>query len=79
MSFGITLRFHLYLVYSHKLLCRICLVFVQWYEFNVLWISGLVSEWGLDSVKIVGSDCHKLSTPAQVLMELVLQFYKRLV
>jgi len=61
-----------HLVYSHEFFCGIWPVFVQRYEFDVLWVSGLVSERGLDGVKIVRSDGHELSAPAQVLMKLVL-------
>lgn len=68
-----------YLVHSHKFLRCVCCVLAQWYEFDIGWFSGFIPERGLESVKIVRSDSHKLPAPAQVLVKLVLQVYEGLV
>ena len=52
-----------YLVNIHKFFCGVLGVLVQWYKFDIRWISGFVSEWSLDGVKIVRSNGHKLATP----------------
>ena len=68
-----------YLVHSHKFFCCVCRVLAQWYEFYIGWLSGFIPERGLEGVKIVRSDSHKLPAPAYVLVKFVLQLYEGLV
>jgi len=63
MSFGTFFSpLHPYLIHRHKFFCGVCSVLVQWYEFDIRWISSFVSERGLDGVEIVRSDGYELAT-----------------
>lgn len=64
---------------SHQLFCGIRLVFVQGHELDSLWRSSLVTEGGCQGVKIVSADGYQLSSPAEILVQLVLKVDERFI
>ena len=68
-----------HLVDRHQLLCGVRLVFGQRYKLDVLRRSCLIPERCLDGIEVVRADGDELPSPAEILMQLVLQVDEGLV
>lgn len=59
----------------HKLLpaVRLAIILSQWHEVNRLWGECAVSEWGLESIEVMGADGNVCPLPTNILMKFILK------